>query len=515
MADDALSPAAHAPRSPEERYRLLVGLSQLLISSLDLRGVFRRAADEVRRVTGCERVSLIRVAESDQVRHGFAVEFGPTAQWVDVPRQPLADSAASWVLTHRRMRVANRLDKSRPFPEDRALFEHGYRAYVYLPLVCRERGVGVLGVATRREERIDKWDLVFLMELSGLLAAALDNAAAYEQIAELKSRLEDENSRLREEIRGGRDVPMLIGDGPAVADVRRAVARVAPTDSTVLILGETGTGKEVVARAVHARSPRRDGLFVAVNCAALAPNLLASELFGHEAGAFTGATKRRVGRFELAHGGSLFLDEIGEAPPEVQVLLLRALQERVIERVGGGEAIPVDVRVLAATNRDLSGALADGTFRPDLYYRLNVFPIRVPPLRERIEDIPALMTHSLARCARRLNRRVTAIDPRTIELAQAYPWPGNVRELENLVERAVIVCDGDTLTIDPAWLPAATVPKPAAEARSLADQERRAIVEALERAGGRIYGTGGAAAALGLKPTTLYGKMRKLGVRRR
>jgi formate hydrogenlyase transcriptional activator len=249
---------------------------------------------------------------------------------------------------------------------------------------------------------------------------------------------------------------------------------------------------------------------VQVNCAALAPGVLTSELFGHEAGAFTGASRRRLGRFERAQHGSLFLDEIAEVPPETQVLLLRVLQERVIERVGGSEPIPVDVRVLAATNRDLSAALESGAFRTDLYYRLNVFPIRVPPLRERREDVPALIEHSITRFARRMDKDVADVSARTLELAMEYPWPGNVRELENVVERAMIVAAGDVLEIDPTWL-AASVPVaevPAAQP-SLAEQERRAILEALDQAGGKIYGPDGAAARLGLKPTTLYGKMRK------
>jgi formate hydrogenlyase transcriptional activator len=293
--------------------------------------------------------------------------------------------------------------------------------------------------------------------------------------------------------------------------LRQAIAQVAPTESTVLILGETGTGKELVARAVHEQSARASALLVKVNCAALAPGVLASELFGHEAGAFTGATKRRVGRFEHAHGGSLFLDEIGEVAPEVQVLLLRVLQDRVIERVGGNEPVPVDVRVLAATNRDLGAALASGEFRSDLFYRLNVFPIRVPPLRERPEDMAGLLEHFRARFARRMHSRVVAVGKYTLELARAYPWPGNVRELENLVERAMIVATGDTLEIDPTWL---TAGPPPSAGLSLAEKEKRAIVEALEKCAGKVYGRAGAAALLGLRPTTLYGKMRRHGIRK-
>ena len=308
-----------------------------------------------------------------------------------------------------------------------------------------------------------------------------------------------------------RDPRTLIGTSPALDAVRRAVAQVAPTDATVLILGETGTGKELVARSVHDQSPRRNRPFVPVSCAALAPGLITSELFGHEAGSFTGAVKRRIGRFEVANAGTLFLDEIGEMPPEAQALLLRVLQERVIERVGGGEAIPVDVRITAATNRKLSAEVATGQFRADLYYRLNVYPITLPPLRSRPSDIPALVDQFVRDFAARHRRSVSRIRPSTLRSLTAHDWPGNVRELENVIERAVIVSDGDELAFDPAWLVGASTVE---TAKTWAAQERQRILDALRAAGGRVYGPGGAAHRLGLKPTTLYGKMRKHGIAR-
>jgi formate hydrogenlyase transcriptional activator len=304
------------------------------------------------------------------------------------------------------------------------------------------------------------------------------------------------------------EVRELVGTGPGLEAVRRVVARVAPTDATVLILGETGTGKELVARAVHEQSPRRGRAFVPVSCVALAPGLITSELFGHEAGAFTGAGKRRVGRFESAHGGTLFLDEIGEMPADAQALLLRALQERVIERVGGG-AVPVDVRIVAATNRDLHAEVKAGRFRADLYYRLSVFPVAVPPLRDRRSDIPELVAHFVRRCAARHGRAVSRVRPDTLRALAAHDWPGNVRELRNLVERAVIVSEGEELALDPGWLVGATA---AETAKTWAAQERQRILDALRAAGGRVYGPGGAAHRLGLNPTTLYGKMRKHGI---
>ncbi len=500
-------------RASEDRYRLLAEVGRLVGSSLDLREVFRRAAREVHALCGCDRVSLILIDNQGETRQGFAQEFGESAAWVEIPAQRLADSAARWVAEHRRARIARRLDQARPFVEDRRLFEQGYRAYVYLPLVCRDQVVGVLGLASRAEGRLDQWDLPLLQELGTVLATALDNAAAYTQVAELKARLEKENVYLRDEIRTEHDSTNLVGSGPTMRRVREAVAQVAPTASTVLLLGETGTGKELIARAVHDKSPRREQLLVKVNCAALAPGLVTSELFGHEPGAYTGAARQRAGRFELAHRGSIFLDEIAEVPPETQVLLLRVLQERVVERVGGSEPIAVDVRVIAATNRDLAAAVREGAFRADLFYRLNVFPIRVPPLRERREDIPALVEHFVGQFRRRMNRPVTRVGRRTLELLTAYDWPGNVRELENIVERAMIVSRGDVLEVDSTWLEVAA--EGTGGRSSLAGQERRSILEALERSGGKIYGPGGAAEALGLKPGTLYGKMRKHSIRKR
>lgn len=327
------------------------------------------------------------------------------------------------------------------------------------------------------------------------------------RIAELE-RFRRETAYLRDEARAERDLRSLTGEGRAMKAARAAIRQVAATDSTVLVLGETGTGKELVARAIHQLSPRRERLMAAVNCAALAPGLVASELCGHEQGAFTGATRKRIGRFELAHQGTLFLDEVGELPPETQVMLLRVLQERVIERVGGAGPVPVDVRVIAATHRDLSAAVNQGRFRADLFYRLNIFPIHVPPLRERREDIPDLVRHFIHHFGRRMGKPVAHVRPDALALLTAYDWPGNVRELENIVERAMIVAAGDTLEIDPLWLqPATSVASH--QAASLAELERRAILEALGRCRGRVYGPGGAAAALGLKPTTLYGRMRK------
>jgi formate hydrogenlyase transcriptional activator len=301
----------------------------------------------------------------------------------------------------------------------------------------------------------------------------------------------------------------LIG---TLTDVRRAIDQVAATSATVLLLGETGTGKELVARAIHARSRRARAPFVPVNCGALPPALVASELFGHEIGAFTGAARQRVGLFERAHGGTLFLDEVGELPREVQVSFLRVLQERTFDRLGGdGRQIPVDVRVITATNRDLAADVRAGAFREDLFYRLNVFPIALPPLRDRRTDLAPLAERFRAHFAAAHNKPARVIPPRVLRVLEAHDWPGNVRELRNAIERAVIVSDGPELAVDPAWLAGAA---PDETARTWAEQEKARIRTALRAARGRVYGPGGAAQRLGLKPTTLYGKMRKHGLKR-
>jgi transcriptional regulator with GAF, ATPase, and Fis domain len=296
------------------------------------------------------------------------------------------------------------------------------------------------------------------------------------------------------------------------------LSKVAPTDSTVLISGETGTGKELIARAIHKHSRRADRAFVSLNCAATPPSLIASELFGHEKGAFTGALQQRRGRFELAHNGTIFLDEIGEIPMDTQIALLRVLQERQLERVGGSRPIPVDVRVVAATNRDLSVAIAGGSFRSDLFYRLNVFPIHVPPLRKRCEDIPILVEYFVKRFAEQMAKRIRQIDRRTLEACERYTWPGNIRELQNIVERSVILCTGDTFSIDEAWLSSQahlradeSGPLPA----TLQDQEKEMIEAALAKSRGKVAGPQGAAAKLGVPASTLESKIKQLGIEKR
>jgi PAS domain S-box-containing protein len=338
---------------------------------------------------------------------------------------------------------------------------------------------------------------------------------AFEEIKSLKDQLYRENIALRDEIDKASMFEEIVGTSPALQPVLARVAKVAPTSSTVLLTGETGTGKELIARAIHKRSPRSPRAFVSANCAAIPRDLIASELFGHEKGAFTGAIQQRLGRFELAEGGTILLDEVGELPAETQITLLRVLQEHEFERVGGTRTIQSDVRVIAATNRDLEAAIAAGTLRPDLFYRLNVFPIEIPPLRERKEDIPLLVEYFIDRYARKAGKSIRRINKKSLELLQSYPWPGNIRELQNVIERSVIVCDTETLAIDERWLSrgAALTQSPSQPlAKRLVAEEKQLIEAALAETRGRVSGPSGAAAKLGIPASTLESKIRSLKI---
>jgi len=353
---------------------------------------------------------------------------------------------------------------------------------------------------------------------SSFVGAVMDITAmknAFEEIRILRDQLYKENLALREEIDITRMFEEIVGSSPALQAVLSQVAKVAPTDSTVLITGETGTGKELIARAIHKRSQRSSRAFVSVNCAAIPRDLIASELFGHEKGAFTGATQRRLGRFESAEGGTIFLDEVGELPAETQISLLRVLQEREFQRVGGNESFQINVRVVAATNRNLEAAIAEGRFRDDLFYRLNVFPIEVPPLRQRKEDIPLLVEYFVDRYASKAGKNITGINKRSLELLQSYAWPGNIRELQNVIERSVIICDSENLSVDETWLgrralPADSATQPLAE--KLAAQERELIEAALAESNGKVSGPSGAAARLGIPQSTLDSKIKSLKI---
>jgi transcriptional regulator with GAF, ATPase, and Fis domain len=398
--------------------------------------------------------------------------------------------------------------------------ELGLQSFMYVPIFSGEKPVASLILASKAPYAFTYNDLHTLQDISVQMSLALENVLAFEHINMLSERLEQEKTYLVEEIRTSHNVGEIIGESPAMQVVFTSISQVAPTDATVLILGETGTGKELVARAIHNLSSRKGRAIVKINCAALPAQLIESELFGHERGSFTGATERRIGKFELASGGTLFLDEIGELPIELQAKLLRAIQEKEIERIGGKGTIRVDVRIITATNRNLQWEVAEGRFRPDLYYRLNVFPIVVPPLRERTDDIQPLALHFLRRISKKLGKPLTGLANSTLHQLLAYTWPGNIRELEHILERAAILSRSTTLELaEPLRsMPLARVPvsigagNSAERVQPIDDTMRAAILAALAKSGGRIRGRGGAAELLNIKPTTLEARMKKLQI---
>ncbi|HEU5040997.1 MAG TPA: sigma 54-interacting transcriptional regulator, partial [Gemmatimonadales bacterium] len=404
------------------------------------------------------------------------------------------------------------LDDARTEPQfstDPYVVRERPRSTICMPVVNQGRLIGALYLENNLAPGVFTTDRARVLQIIAAQAAiAIENARLFAEIRRLKERVEATNVYLTEEIQTERGFEEIVGHTPALRRVLGRIEQVAATDSTVLVLGETGTGKELVARAIHEHSRRRERPMVSVNCGAISAGLVESELFGHERGAFTGALSRKIGRFELADGGTIFLDEIGDLPLDLQVKLLRVLQEGEIERVGGARPIRVDVRVIAATHRDLEAAVGEGRFRADLYYRLNVFPLHVPPLRERREDIPVLVRHFVLKYAARMGKTIEHIPRKSLDALTAYDWPGNVRELANIVERSVIVSSGHTLEVGD-WLtsqPTAT--------RTLRETEREQILAALEETRWRVSGPAGAAVRLGLKPTTLEARMKKLGITR-
>jgi len=373
--------------------------------------------------------------------------------------------------------------------------------------------LGVLDLARRSGEPFTENEVDLLVQVARQIGIATENSLAYRELSEIKDKLATEKLYLEDEIRFDQNVGTMIGESPAFQAVLRGIQVVAPTDATVLIQGETGTGKELVARALHDLSGRNQRSFIKVNCAAIPATLLESELFGHEKGSFTGAFAQKIGRFELAHQGTLFLDEIGEIPLELQSKLLRAIQEQELERLGGNRTIKVDARLIAATNRNLKQMVDEGKFRSDLYYRLHVFPLTVPPLRERREDIPLLIRYFTQKHARRMNRPIQSIPTAAIEALTNYEWPGNIRELQNLIERSVILSSGSVLQLA---VPEITKPVSPSFRRPRLEEtaERERILRALSESDGKVAGPNGAAARLGLRRTTLKSRMKKLNIER-
>ncbi|MEO8359859.1 MAG: sigma 54-interacting transcriptional regulator [Vicinamibacteria bacterium] len=461
---------------------------------------------------------LMIVAEASTSPEGIAVRFvGRAAEPNELP-----DSILRYVVRTRTPLVLDDASTPNAFSDDAYIAARAPRSIICLPLLKQNALSGVLYLENNASSHVFTPERLALLNLVASQAAiSLENARLYGEVQELKEELQKENLVLREEIDSASMFEEIVGRSAPLRNLLSQVARVAPTDSTVLITGETGTGKELIARAMHRRSRRSGRLFVSVNCAAIPQALIASELFGHEKGAFTGAFQRKLGRFELAEGGTLFLDEVGDLPTETQIALLRALQEREIDRVGGSRPIPINVRVVAATNRDLKAAVAEGVFRADLYYRLNVFPVEMPPLRSRPDDIPLLVSYFADRYAARAGKNLRGIKPDSLALLQAYDWPGNVRELQNVIERAVILCETDSLSIEESWVPA-TLPSGSTQEAGpselpalrgqLTHQEKVMIESALAATQGRVSGPLGAAAKLKLAASTLESRIRSLGI---
>ena len=513
-----------------DQLSLLLDLTNAVVTHLDTKELFRAVAPALRRCSSADVAALSLFDEEARVLRHYVCDapqgFAESGQIPPVPEQSLDGSAAGFVFRTGKPRIFS-LSDLEMFPESAFIRERGIRSGLSVPLVTPQGIIGTLSLGAFAADAFSADQFPLLSRVAGQIAIAVRNATSYRRIEELNAQLAQEKLYLEDEIRSEHQFEEIIGRSRALNRVLREIETVGPTDSTVLVLGETGSGKELVARAIHQLSSRRDKPFVKLNCAAIPGGLLESELFGHEKGAFTGAIGQRIGRFELANRGTVFLDEIGEIPLELQPKLLRVLQEREFERLGSTRTLRTDARLIAATNRDLAALVDEQKFREDLFYRLNVFPIQVPSLRERREDIPALVRHFAHQFARRMKKTIETIPSESMDALTRYEWPGNIRELQNLIERAVILSAGPTLDVPIAALngrkgsaaAAAQVVKPAAAAKpahanveTLEQAERRHIVHALERTGWVIAGPNGAAARLGMKRSTLQFRMRKLGI---
>jgi formate hydrogenlyase transcriptional activator len=497
---------------------VIAELSTLLLANVDIRKMLDAFSTSTRLVVPHDFATLALYDEATgKLRMQFLNSSGESSGTQEEMLLDAHASPAGQAFRTRRPVILNRIDRWPFAPESiRHLTGAGMQSGIWVPLIHRERTLGALTVASRRENAFTERDAEKLVQVAGHVAMAVNNALAFRQIAELHDRLSQEKKYLEEEINLENRFDEIVGESSGLRNVLRQIETVAPTDATVLIQGETGTGKELLARAIHRLSPRTEHTFIKLNCAAIPAGLLESELFGHEKGAFTGAIARKIGRLELAHEGTLFLDEVGELPLDLQPKLLRALQEREIERLGGARPIPVNVRLIAATNRDLAKMVAEKQFRSDLFYRLKVFPVFAPPLRERAADIPVLVRHFVSLHSRRMGKTISTIPPQAMEALAAWKWPGNIRELENFLERAVILSRGPVLHVPLAELEELEEEEDDAVSANptLQAAERDHILRALREARGMIGGPTGAAAKLGLKRTTLNSKIKKLGIAR-
>jgi formate hydrogenlyase transcriptional activator len=530
-----------------QQYRALLAVADAIVSHRDLQALFHDLADRLQQVVLFDYLILVLHDAANNAMRRHILESSEPSTIQAPAALPVEEGPAGWVWqTQQPLTVSNLAEETR-WPRFLELMKQlGVGSICDVPLTTARARLGALAFLSKQVGAYDSADVDFLRLAASQVAVAVENALAFDCIEKLKEKLTREKVYLEEEIRTEHNFDEIVGESAALRRVLKEVETVAPTDSTVLIRGETGTGKELIARALHQLSPRRDRTFVKINCAAIPTGLLESELFGHEKGAFTGAITQKVGRFELAHQGTLFLDEVGDIPPELQPKLLRVLQEQEFERLGSTRTVRVDVRLVAATNRDLAQMAANGQFRNDLYYRLNVFPVSLPPLRERREDIPRLVRHFAQTVARRMGRQIETVPTEAMEALVAYHWPGNVRELENVIERAVILSPGPELNISVADLsdrgqkaegreqkaeggeqrseggdqkagvsgPGTSNSRPPTSGSTLAEAERDHITAVLRETGWVLGGPNGAAARLAMKRTTLQSKMKKLGISR-
>jgi formate hydrogenlyase transcriptional activator len=507
-ADDAL-------KLSEEHLRTLLDINNAIVTKLVRDELFSAVAEVLARVISFDRVSLsLYDPEANVLR--LVTYAGPYRRddYTPIGRVlELDDSPVGRAFQSKKPVLLSDLEAKRQTSSEERAFGHGFRSLCSLPLIVRDKSIGGITVGSMTKNQYTEADAQFLMEVAKQIAIAVDNMRSYEEIESLKTRFESETVYLQEEIKTEHNFEEIIGQSAPIKQLLRKIEQVAPTETTVLIQGETGTGKELLARAVHDRSRRKDRPLVKVNCGSIPSGLVESEIFGHEKGAFTGATQRRIGRFELASGGTIFLDEVTELPLDTQVKLLRVLQEGEFERVGSSTTIKVDVRVIAATNRDLKEVVANGTFRSDLFYRLNVFPLAAPSLRDRKGDIPLLINFFLSKFGKKLGKEVRGVSQQAMQRLLNYSWPGNIRELQNVVERAVVLASGPIIQIDET-MPRSEAAASESAVNTLEQMERNHILRVLNETKWVIHGRKGAAEILDINPSTLRSRMEKLGIKR-
>jgi formate hydrogenlyase transcriptional activator len=524
----ALRRASEELQTKNDRLQLLLDVTNQVVSNLELRDLLRAISQDVRRVMQCDYAGLSLPDAEDKQLRLYEVDFPEGKGFLQEDLVYLIEGSPSGTA----FRTMKPLTLQSPFtdwlhyPIVQIAVREGLKSFCFLPLISRNRAIGTLVLARLRDDAFSQADVAFLSQVANQVALAVENALAYRQIRELKEQLSKEKLYLEDEIRTEMNFAQIIGNSASLRKALKRVETVAPTDSTVLIYGETGTGKELIARGIHDLSPRSSKPFVKLNCAAIPTGLLESELFGHEKGAFTGAVAQRIGRFEVADGGTIFLDEIGEIPLELQTKLLRVLQEREFERLGSSRTIRTDARLIAATNRDLEAMVSEQKFRSDLFFRLDVFPVHVPSLRERDGDIPLLARHFTQQFSRRMKKPIETIPTAAMDALCRYHWPGNIRELQNVIERAVIISTGPALSVDVADLKFPKGGPPSAEKPAspkstngalhdiLEETERQQILRAVKQSNWIVSGPNGAAARLGMKRSTLQKRMHKLGIAR-